>query len=661
MPHVSHYLLAAAAWAGGSVCCAAELPRIEHVGPVSPDILGITILAGRVEYGRQIPYAKQEGDVVADPAMHRFVMREGKAIGTLVGKDGEILCTMDEIVGEKLDAAWADRPASYSVTSPNDSRYDAPQQPKAVYRKSKPSDLGMIGPYQFDSPTENVIYLQLPAPLEVGKDYLISLNGGELPAQKLTFDPAALRSEAVHVNQIGFRPDDPAKVAFLSCWMGEVGGVKYGEGLPFAVLDDVTAEVVWEGTTTLSKAAADKSEDAYAKNYNGADVHEMDFTALANPGRYRVYVKGIGCSYPFEIGDDVWRRAFTVSARGLYHQRSGIALGEPYTTYSRPRCFHPDDGVQVFASQTPFMDTGNGLNQQDSNFGNLVKGKTEEIVANAWGGYMDAGDWDRRLQHLKSTLLLLELAELFPDYFASLALNIPESGNELPDVVNEALFNLDFYRRMQLPEGGVRGGIESSEHPRRGEASFQESLTVMAYAPDIFSSYVYAGVAARAARWLESRAPQRGPCTATARCEPCIGPRTTGNCAERECLMGKHPAVRDARNYAAAELFCLTGEAKWNAIFVTTTLFQSADAAVALNWDSLDQTDSAWVYARTDRPGMDEKTKRNCRDVLLREADERAGERCADGISLGETPLGPRHLWRASSPESCVNVVRCMP
>jgi hypothetical protein len=89
---------------------------------------------------------------------------------------------------------------------------------------------------------------------------------------------------------------------------------------------------------------------------------------------------------------------------------------------------------------------------------------------------MDAGDWDRRVQHLKSGLLLLELAELFPDYFGSLSLNIPESGNGLPDVVNEALWNIDFFRRLQTAAGGIRGGIESSEHPRRGEAGGRAAI-----------------------------------------------------------------------------------------------------------------------------------------------------------------------------------------
>ena len=38
-------------------------------------------------------------------------------------------------------------------------------------------------------------------------------------------------------------------------------------------------------------------------------------------------------------------------------------------------------------------------------------------------------------------------------------------ANNLPDILDEALFNIDCYRRMQTAEGGIRGGIESLEHP----------------------------------------------------------------------------------------------------------------------------------------------------------------------------------------------------
>ncbi len=90
----------------------------------------------------------------------------------------------------------------------------------------------------------------------------------------------------MHVRHLGFRPGDPAKVAFLSCWMGDGGALEYPEGLAFSVLD--------------------------------------------RRGTYRVYVEGIGRSYPFPIADEVWRKAFTVSARRFYHQRSGIEPESPW-------------------------------------------------------------------------------------------------------------------------------------------------------------------------------------------------------------------------------------------------------------------------------------------------------------------------------------------
>jgi endoglucanase len=637
---------------------ATERVRVDHVGLVAPDVIGITLSARHVEYGRQIPYVKQKGDAVADADIHRFVRRDGKTIGTLVGKTGDMLCTMDEVVGQKLDTGWADDPASYSIKSEHDPHYQSPQMPKSVHRKSKPSDLGMVGPYQFEAPTENVVYLKLPVPLEARADYAVIFSSPDLPAQKFVLDTARLRSEAVHVTQVGFRPDDPAKLAFLSCWMGNGGGLHYPAGLPFEIIDDSTGRAVFTGTTVLSKAAADKTEDAYNKNYNGTDVYQMDFTGLDRPGKYRVCVKAIGCSYPFEVADDVWRRAFLIGARGFYHQRSGITLGEPYTAYKRQRPFHPDDGLKVYASRAPLMDTGNGLNKNDSNFGNLVKGRTDDLVTNAWGGYMDAGDWDRRVQHLKASLLLLELAELFPDYFGSLSLNLPESGNGLPDIVNEALWGIDFFRRLQLPEGGVRGGIESSEHPRRGEASFQESLTVMAYAPDVLASYMYAGVAARAARWLAARLPERSAAYRESALRAMNWAERDREREEREYLMAKHPAVRDVRNFASAELFCLTGDLKWNQLFLATTPYKNSPGAVEYTWDSLDQGDCAWVYARADRPGVDEKVKRNCRDVLLKEADARLASIQRTGFRWAKHPYAPVIYGALSSPESCVSVAR---
>jgi len=623
-------------------------PEIVHVCTVAPDILSITIRAQQSEHGEQVAYEPQAEDRIEDPDQHRWVIREGQCIGSMVGADGDLIYTLDRVVGRPLDVDWASRPATYRITSDGDPNYTGGRSPEAVFRKSKPTDLARVAPWEFESPAEHRLYLRLPDELVDGAEYTIGFDEGRFEPQSVTFDPSSTRSEAVHVSHLGFRPDDPAKVAFLSCWIGDGGALDYSEGLPFGVLRDDTGESVFTGATTLAKAADDETEDAYGNNHNGTDVYEMDFAGLAEPGTYRVYVEGIGCSYPFVIGGDTWRDAFTVSARGFYHMRSGVELGPPFTDYRRPRCFHPGDGVEVYASTAALMDTGNGLIDEGSNFGNLVAGKTDEIVPDAWGAYMDAGDWDRRIQHLLASRLLLELCELFPAYFAELPLNIPESDDGLPDVASEALFNLDGYRRMQTPEGGIRGGIESSEHPRHGEASWQESLTVMAYAPGVWSSYVYAGVAARAAYVLRELDPERAEVYEESALRAMRW--AEDELPRREGKDDPHQ-VRDARNLAAVELYRLTGDEEWHELFLETTMFDDAQAMLAL-WQSHEQKDAAFVYVRTEEPAVDAQIRSNCLNAIAREADARATRTGQTGFRWTEDPWRPIAWGALSSPDA---------
>ena len=626
-------------------------PRVTHVCTVEPEVIALTIRAGRVEYGRPVAYAKQPGDKVDRKGHQRWVWREGKFLGSLVGRDENILHTPDRLVGKPIDAAALDDPKAYDV------KHDAklpPWKPAAVYRKTKPTDLARTGHWRYKSPTVTVVYLKMPVALPGKK---ISVTNARAPWLKATFtmryNGRKVRSEAVHVSHLGFRPDDPAKVAFLSCWMGTGGALEYPAGLDFEVVDVKTGKPEFKGKTKLAKAAADRTEDAYKKNHNGTDVYGMDFSGLRRAGEYVIAVDGVGCSYPFKIDKDAWREAFATSARGLYHQRSGIALGPPHTDFRRPKCFRPGPSFKVLHTMAALMDTGNGLNRKDSNFGRIVKGKTAQVVANAWGGYMDAGDWDRRIQHLECSRLLLELAEIFPDYFKALDLNIPESRDGLPDVVSEALFNLDCYRRMQTPDGGIRGGIESSEHPRQGEGSWQESLDVYAYAPGAWSSYEYAGTAARAAYVLEKlKSPRAAVYRASA--------LRAMEWAEREWPkldLTKYPhALKDSRNLAAAEMFRMTGERRWHDLFIETTVFATKGTLLYV-WKKHEQSHSAWVYLRTKRPGMREDIRANCREALITRADDRVKWCFKTGFRWTKNPWRPIG-WGALTVPDAVDLCR---
>ena len=484
-----------------------------------------------------------------------------------------------------------------------------------MYRKSKPADIARIGVFDWDPVLEHTIYLKLKTPLTEGKTYAIGFDFNAIIRQNLTFDPVKERSEAVHVSHLGFKPDDPAKLAFLSCWMGTGGGIDYSDVRDFQVVEDANDKEVLSGQLRILRRARE-SEDARDRNYNQADVYGMDLSGLDTPGTYRVVVKGVGCSYPFEIGDAVWEKAFYHSARSFYHQRSGIELKKPFTDFERPRPFHPDDGVKVFASKTPLMDTGNGLNREDTNFGQLVKGKTSRTVKDAWGAYFDAGDWDRRIQHLISSRYLLELTGLFPDYFTKLSLNIPESGNELPDIVSEALYNIDGYRRMQTRDGGIRGGIESEEHPVHGETSWTESLTVLAYAPGIWSSYLYAGAAAQAAFILKKyKSKEASVYRRSAVAAMKWADKSLAKGEGRKYQM----QVIEAQHLAAAELFRLTGDEKWHKLFQKS--FIADIPQMPDRGTSSQRQHAAWVYTQTRKKAVNKKVQEQCARIILKEAD----------------------------------------
>lgn len=614
--------------------------NVTYVYTVAPDILALQIDTGKVQYGQQEPYQAWPGDQVAQPRPEGddWVRRGWWYAGSLVGKDRNLLYTFDRYHGTDLNVTWAEQLNSYQISSESDAIYESGQAPIAVYRKTKPTDMAQIGRSTTVWPLRHVLYLKLPNRLKSGATYQIKFQGGNLGSVTFDYQPNRLRSEAVQVSQVGFRPDDPVKVAFLSTWMGNGGSVTYRDRLPFSLIPTGSQEPAFQGTTTLTKKAL-TNEDARERDYTLAEVNLIDFSAFKTPGQYRVCVEAIGCSFPFAIEAHAWQHAFYISARGFYHQRSGIEIGPPYTTYQRPRAFHPDDGVTVYQSKVSLMEVDQGIGKQDA-FAALLATQTDEVVPNAWGGYFDAGDWDRRIQHLEAMRLLLELAELFPDYFKTANLNIPESSNNLPDVIDEALWGLDFFRRLQTSDGGIRGGIESASHPRIGETSWQESHRVMAYTPDIWSSYIYAGTAARAAHWLKGRVPQlsqqyqQSALRAMAYAEKIYASQSSG----------LPQTVLDERNLAAIELFRLTGDNRWHQLFLQTTAYKDAKKEMY----DVGQKDAVFVYLRLQNPEVNQTIRQNALNALLREADMSAA--LTDRTGFKWTKAHPYHpiAWGVS-------------
>lgn len=573
---------------------------------LAPNKLLIRIEAGKIlTEGHIIDYAAEPGDVVYNG---RDVVRNGIDIGRLVGEAQTLLSTYDTYLAEPLPA---DLFAGWQVSG---------NTVRDVFRKTHVVDTAELIQFTFGYVVETGITLDLATPLSIGQTVTITLPG-TLGSIAYTHAPASTPSEAIHLSQTGFRPDDTRKIGYLSTWAGADAqgnqlALHYAAGTPFQVVEEGTGLVVFRGTLRDGKPASEPTDWTF--NHTKADVAEADFSALTRPGSYHLIVDGVGTSpYSFTIDNDVWDRAATTSLSGLYAQRSGIALVDPYADIARPRDLHPDDGLVVHRTTITLAQTTEGLNLDGGrdHFGDIVAGATSEVVANAWGGWHDAGDFDRRIQHTDVVRDLFYLAEIRPGWVERTALDIPENGNDIPDILDEALWGLDVFRRLQDADGGVSGGLESSGNPARGQGSWNDTNDWYAYTPDLWSTAKYAASAAKAAFTLR----QYDAALATIYEDSAV--RAMGWVEAHQDQFPttaadyKRNEFTDSRNLAAAELYRLTGDARYNGIYLATTVFNGSAAIDERQYEAAD------VYARTSRAGVDQAVQQRGVDEILANAD----------------------------------------
>lgn len=301
-------------------------------------------------------------------------------------------------------------------------------------------------------------------------------------------------SPAIRLGELGWGVSDQ-KLSFVSVWTLFAEPIEAVGGAVARVVDAETGEEVLAATGQPFEQPVEEGE-LWRGDLTGGPTTVFDLSELQTPGLYRVCVDNLGCSTLFTVSEDgPWEGLTSTVARALFHQRSGLEMQQPFTAFARPRSYHPDDGLTVEASAQTLVEDANGLGDGPF-FDELVAARTGEVVEDVWGGHFDAGDWDRRISHLWMARRLTDLVEYFPDTTGAIELNIPESGDDVPDLLDEARWTLDVFTRLQEADGGVRGGIEAAGHPVDGDTSWTESLDVFAFAPDAWSTSIYAGAAA---------------------------------------------------------------------------------------------------------------------------------------------------------------------
>ncbi|MEP6908724.1 MAG: glycoside hydrolase family 9 protein [Pseudoxanthomonas sp.] len=232
--------------------------------------------------------------------------------------------------------------------------------------------------------------------------------------------PKGLFSQSVtpriKLNQLGFYPNAP-KTAVVT---GTVSSSS------FYITSTNLRDTVFTGTLSEEKQSA----------YSSTKTRIANFSSLARQGSFVVLIADVGHSYVFEISDDANKQAAVTTIKGYYYQRASMPLEAKFAGKWHRSAGHPDTMIYVHSSAAS-------------------RSRPEGTVISSPGGWYDAGDYNKYIVNSGITMgTILSAYEDFPQYFKQLHTNIPESGDAVPDVLNEAIYNLRWMLTMQDPDNG---------------------------------------------------------------------------------------------------------------------------------------------------------------------------------------------------------------
>lgn len=399
-----------------------------------------------------------------------------------------------------------------------------------------------------------------------------------------------VRTMAIVANEIGYLIGQK-KIASTT-----VGG-------SFQVIDQVTGQEVYAGETTFFGL------DQASKDF----VNLADFTEVDKPGTYIVRDEAGEESCTFTIGEDVYHAVHQDMIKDLYFQRCGSAIEEAYAgIYKRP-CCHKDTQKKAMLLTD------------------------HSVTMDVTGGWHDAGDYGKYISPAAVTIgHLLSAFCLYPEAFSD-SLNIPESGNGMPDVLNECRYELDWMLKMQCEDGGVYHKTTTYVHapfimPEEDQEPFYvfpvssmataDFAACMALSYRVYKEYdkEYAENLLEAGKkafgWLKRN------------------PEFLGFYNPKDCNTGEYvdDCDRDERLWAAAEMFVSTGDL--SALEYFKELDQEPLGKVDFGWT--DVSGFASLCVLTHQAEFPNEIVDQYKDIVYKEADRLAAlsDNCGYGVCM---------------------------
>jgi endoglucanase len=453
----------------------------------------------------------------------------------------------------------------------------------------------------------------------------VSLRGGEAEPPYVPDTGPRVR-----VNQVGYLPNGPKNATIVT---------------------EATDALAWElhdgtGDTVASGQTRPRGVDPAS----GQNVHTVDFSGFTTAGAGYTLVADGETSHPFDISGDVYDQLRSDALQFFYIQRSGIAIdgalvGQPYARPAGHVGVAPNQGDTDVPCQPGVCD----------------------YSLDVRGGWYDAGDHGKYVVNggiatyqLLSTFERTKTAVTggFGAALADGSLRVPERGNLVPDVLDEARWELEFMMRMQVPAGQPLAGMAHHKmHDRNWtglpmQPEDDPELREL-HPPSTAATLNLAATAAQCARvYATYDAPFAQTCLASARRAWAAAKANPAVYADPSDGNGggtySDDDVSDEFYWAAAELYLTTGESAFLSE-LTASPHHTGDlfSATGFGWPAtaeLGRLDLATVPS-----GLPAADRQRVRASVLAAADDYLATLAAEAYGLPLPGARNNYFWGSSS------------
>ncbi len=254
-------------------------------------------------------------------------------------------------------------------------------------------------------------------------------------------------------------------------------------------------------------------------------VYILDYSSWVpgSSGTHYVYIAGIGVSDAFTVSEDAYfTGGATVALGGLFNNRYGMALSGEFG-YTKPVSLKDGvGGITILKSLAPASWNEEGgigfLGRARPAAAVWLEGGSPSNVVGIYGGHADAANWPpEAVPHVAYACTGLDMCEAIPANLRRSTYGAPKASTTLdpvlyagtdvmPGAFQEALWNIDFFRRTQEASGGIRSLLSTDQDGGTSGCALEPSwitreVIVLGY-PDHLHTFCYAAGAAAISRWL---------------------------------------------------------------------------------------------------------------------------------------------------------------